>query len=294
VSPGHNDALLAGLILCAVAVLARGRPAVAVAICALAAAVKSPALIATAFVTWQWAYREHSWKRRVGVVVASFAITFAILEVLGRVTGVGWGWIRTTGTPGLVRSVLTPTTDLAVLAENVVRLFHFGPASAALLSTFRTLGYLAAAGLICWYLWRSRHRQVLLPLGLSLLVLVALGPVFQPWYLAWGLFCVAPVAAGRWRLLVICASTFATVALLPRFEPLVASTGLLGDVSGIAVALALAALAVPSVAERAAGLINRMLPTLAQLRLLPPPDEPAAVTPFETRPSASVAQRPRR
>ena len=292
VSPGHNDALLAGLILCAVAVLARGRPALAVVICALAAAVKSPALVATAFVTWQWAYREDSWRRRLGAVAASFAITFLILDVLGRVTGVGSGWIRTAGTPGLVRSVLTPTTDMAVLAGHVARVFHLTPTSTALLSTFRTLGYLAAAGLICWFLWRSRDREVLLPLGLSLLVLVALGPVFQPWYLAWGVFCLAPVAAGRWRLLLIAASTFGTVALLPRFEPLVGSTGLLGDVSGIAAALALAALAVPSVAERAAVRLNRMIPTLSQSRWMPPPDEPLAVTPFETSSSGPVGQPP--
>jgi hypothetical protein len=292
ISPGHNDALLAGLILCAVALLIRGRPAWAVAICALAAAVKAPALIATAFVTWQWAQREQSWRRRLGAIAASAAITFGVLEILGRVTGVGWGWVRTAGTPGLVRSVLTPTTDLAILAEDTIRLMHFTPASAALLSTSRVLGYLSAAVLIGWLIWRSRGLDVILPVGLSLLVVVALGPVFQPWYLAWGVFCLAPVAVGRWRLLLIAMSTFATIAVLPRFEPVFASTGLLGDVSGIATALLLAALAMPSVADRTAARINRMISTLSQSGWVAPPLPSAAPDLEAGRPTPAAHEPP--
>ena len=92
----------------------------------------------------------------------------------------------------------------------------------------RVVGYLVAGVTIGWLLWRSQRRGVALTLALSLLVVVALGPIFQPWYLVWGLFCLAPVATGRWQLLLIGVSTFATVATLPRFEPLIARAGLAG------------------------------------------------------------------
>jgi Glycosyltransferase family 87 len=264
-SPGHNDALMAGLILCALVLLGRGRPALAVTVCALAAAVKSPALIATAFVTWEWAGARDSWRARLRAVAASCAVTVVTFEVLGLLTRVGWGWIRTGGTPGLVRSVLTPTTDVAVLAGDLVRILQFGPSGSALLSASRLLGYLAAGAAIGWLLWHSRRLGMGLALAISLLVVVALGPIYQPWYLAWGLFCLAPVATGRWRLLLIATSTYATISLLPRFEPFVGSTGLAGDAFGIVVAIGLAALALPRVAGAVTSVAERLFPTTVPL-----------------------------
>jgi alpha-1,6-mannosyltransferase len=261
ISPGHNDALMAGLILAAMALSERGRPALAVGVCALAAAVKAPALIATAFVFWQWAGAQASWRARLRVTGITIAITLAVLETLALVTTVGWGWISTLGTPGLVHSLLTPTTDVALLGERFVHFIGFGPATSALLAATRVVGYLIAGVITVWLLRRSKAQGVLLALALSLLVFVALGPVFQPWYLAWGLFCLAPVATGQWQVLLIGVTTFATVASLPRFEPLIASTGWAGDLFGLAALLALAALASPRLTDR----VSR-LPFLSSLR----------------------------
>jgi hypothetical protein len=250
ISPGHNDALMAGLLLGGMALFERGRPALAVGVCALAVAVKAPALIAIAFVLWQWIGAQASWRARLRVIAATTAITLAVLEGLALITTVGWGWIRTLGTPGLVHSALTPTTDLALLGERFVHVIGFGPATAPLLDATRAVGYIIAGTITAWLLRRSTARGVLLPLALSLLVCVALGPIFQPWYLAWGLFCLAPVATGQWQVLLIGVTTFATVASLPRFEPLISSTGWVGDVFGLAALLALAALASPRLTDK--------------------------------------------
>jgi alpha-1,6-mannosyltransferase len=258
ISPGHNDALMAGLVLGAMALLFRGRPALAVGMCALAAAVKAPALIATAFVAWRWTSQQTSRPARIRTLAATGAITLAVLEAWGAVTSMGWGWVTTLGTPGVVRSVVTPTTDLALLGEGVVRIVRFGPSLATLLAASRAAGYLAAAVMIGWLLWRSEHRGTMRALALSLLIVVALGPVFQPWYLAWGLFCLAPIATGRWQALLIGVSSFAAVASLPRFEPLLASTGLAGDLSGLLALVGLASLASPRVAARLSVLAARM------------------------------------
>ena len=40
-------------------------------------------------------------------------------------------------------------------------------------------------------------------MGLTMLVIVALGPVVQPWYLSWGLVVLAPVATGKVRTLIV-------------------------------------------------------------------------------------------
>jgi hypothetical protein len=250
ISPGHNDAIMAGLLLAAMALLERGRPGLAVAVCALAVGVKAPALIGSAFVLWQWVGAQAGWRARFRVVAAAIAITLAVLEGLAVITTVGWGWVRTLGTPGLVHSVLTPTTDLALLGERFVHVIGFGPATTPLLAATRAVGYIAASAITVWLLRRSRGTGVLLPLALSLLVFVGLGPIFQPWYLAWGLFCLAPVATGQWQVLLIGVTTFATVASLPRFEPLISSTGWAGDMFGLAALLALAALASPRLTAR--------------------------------------------
>jgi alpha-1,6-mannosyltransferase len=221
-----------------------------VAVCALAAGIKSPALLATAFIAWEWASREATWRGRGRVLTAMAVITLGVLEALALVTGLGWGWVHTIGIAGVVQSVTTPTTDVALLAEKVVHVARFGPSVATLITLTRGLGYLVTAAICGWLLWRRERVGTLLALALSLLLLVALGPVYQPWYLAWGLFCLAPVAVGRWRLFFMAVSIYGTISVLPRFEPLVASTGVIGDVFGVAMAVALAALCLPRVEDR--------------------------------------------
>lgn len=235
ISPGHNDALMAGLILGGLALYYRGRPAWAVFACALAAAAKDPALVAVAFVAWGWAGPEASWTARLRSFAAASAITVGVLEATSLLTGVGWGWIPATRTPGLTHSVLTPSTDLAFVSEDVVRLLHFGPSTSLFIAAWSALGYLAAAGLLAGLIWRSRQLGMFLALGLALLALVALGPIFQPWYLVWGLFCLAPIATGRWQVFFVVLSTYGAISTLPRFEPLVSSLGIVGDGFGLAV-----------------------------------------------------------
>src|ERR1035441_460361 len=58
-------------------------------------------------------------------------------------------------------------------------------------------------------------------MGLTLLLVVALAPVVQPWYLTWGLVLLAPVAVGKTRTLVIGLSVVAAFIGLPGARLLV-------------------------------------------------------------------------
>jgi alpha-1,6-mannosyltransferase len=254
ISPGHNDALMVGLVVAALALAARSRRVLALAVCGLAAAVKSPALIVTAFIAWDWAGHENGWAGRIRVLSVAALVTLGMLEAMSLTTGLGWGWLHTIGTAGLVRSVLSPTTDVAFLSEQMVHLFRHGPATVTLIALARGAGYLLVAGLTAWLLWRRERVGALVALALSLFLLVALGPVYQPWYLVWGLFCLAPVAVGRWWILAVAASIFGTVTVLPRFEPLVASAGVAGDFFGLVAFGVLAVLC----SQRAEARINRL------------------------------------
>ena len=70
-------------------------------------------------------------------------------------------------------------------------------ATASVLSVTRLVGLLVFAVLALWLLWHSERRGWVHSLGVTLILLVELGPVVQPWYLAWGLVLLAASYAGR-------------------------------------------------------------------------------------------------
>ena len=82
-------------------------------------------------------------------------------------------------------------------------------------------------------------------MGLSMLVIVALGPVVQPWYLSWGLVVLAPVATGKVRTLIVGSSIAAAFIGLPAGKNLVSDL-FSADPLSVAVAL-LACLAILTV-----------------------------------------------
>jgi hypothetical protein len=74
----------------------------------------------------------------------------------------------------------------------------------------RAVGLVAAACVVCYLAATSDRRQLSRSVGYGLLAVAALGPVVYPWYLLWGLICLAPTAASRFeRRLVVTASGFA-------------------------------------------------------------------------------------
>ncbi len=58
IAAGHNDVLMAGLLLAGVTVAVQGRPLNGIALCALAATVKLPALAGAVFIAVAWAREE--------------------------------------------------------------------------------------------------------------------------------------------------------------------------------------------------------------------------------------------
>lgn len=71
----------------------------------------------------------------------------------------------------------------------------------------------AAAGLVL--LVRARQIGALRALGLTLLIVVALSPVVQPWYLLWALPVLAVVAGPRLALGLAATSALLCVLVLP-------------------------------------------------------------------------------
>ena len=108
-----------------------------------------------------------------------------------------------------------------------------------------------AAGAGVWFLARSERIGALRALGLTLTVLVILGPVIQPWYLSWGLVLLAPVATGKVRSLIVSLSVATAFLGLPGGRQLVNDL-LHSNPLAVAAALLvlLAILTVPLTSER--------------------------------------------
>jgi len=75
---------------------------------------------------------------------------------------------------------------------------------------------------VVWLLFNAERIGWLRALGYSLLALVVLGPVVQPWYLTWGLLLLAVGATGKLRAWVIALSVISPFVGLPGGRELLA------------------------------------------------------------------------
>jgi len=223
VGGAHNDALMLGLLMAGLAVAKRNRPVLGIVLCALAAAVKVPAALGVLYIGWDWMGMGLPVRARIRPVVTAGLIATAVMGALSTVTGLGWSWVLNLSTPGTVRSWVAPATGVGIFFTDLAHLVGIGVPLHTTLSMTRGLGVIVACGFGVWMLLRSDRIGALRAMGLTMLVIVALGPVVQPWYLSWGLVVLAPVATGRVRTLIVGSSIVAAFIGLPAGKQLLAA-----------------------------------------------------------------------
>ena len=194
----HNDAIMAGLLVMGIALAVRRHPVWALVACSCAAAIKAPAVLGIAYVAWTWRPPGTPLKGRVAPFAAASAIAAATLGLWTFLAGFGFGWVRNLLSNGTVRSWAAPATAIGLALSDAMHAIGLhGVNLASVLSVTRFLGFLTFALLALWLLWHSERRGWVRSLGVSLILLVELGPVVQPWYLAWGLVLLAASYRGR-------------------------------------------------------------------------------------------------
>jgi alpha-1,6-mannosyltransferase len=221
VGGAHNDALMLGLLVAGLAVARRGRPVAGIVLCALAASVKVPAAIGVLYIGWEWMGSGLPVRARIRPVLTASLIAAGVMGVLSVGTGLGWSWVLNLATPGTVRSWVAPATAAGIILTDVAHLVGIGVPLHSALSVTRVLGMAVALGVGVKLLLRSDRIGPLRAMGLTMLVIVALGPVVQPWYLSWGLVLLAPVATGRVRTLLVGSSIASAFIGLPGGRQLV-------------------------------------------------------------------------
>ena len=188
----HNDAVMIGLIVAAIALAVTKRPWWALGVAALAVTIKAPAALAVLAVAW-WGWKE-AWRPRAVAMVAAFTLTIGVLVVTGFGSGGGFTWLR--------------SASLGSVASSFSVLPPVGITSTAPVNAVQLVGILAAVVLVL-SVPRGRSWVGALAVGLAVMALCAANP--QPWYLLWALPIVACTIGNRGvqraAILILCAMT---------------------------------------------------------------------------------------
>ncbi|MFJ7066774.1 polyprenol phosphomannose-dependent alpha 1,6 mannosyltransferase MptB [Streptomyces sp. NPDC101115] len=203
----HNDGLMAGLLLAGVLLAVRhGRWAAGGAVIGLAMMIKSPAALGLLFVGIVVA-RRRGGAAGLAKGLLPGAVAVAVAAGASVAAGTGFGWLRTQSVAAGIHTALSVTSDLGLGLGLLV-----AEDPEPVKGVVQKLGLLAAGAAVATIAWRVGKGRLdpVLGLGLSLLALVALSPMVQPWYALWGTVAVA--AAGAWEgrggqlLAVLCAA----------------------------------------------------------------------------------------
>ena len=193
IAAGHNDALMAGLLVAGVYFAVERRPVLGIALCSAAVAIKLPAAVGVALVAACWFWATPSRRGRIRVVALSAVTAAAVLAIVSLAAGVGAHWVsgKLLSTPGRVHLAITPSTAAGYSIASLLR--SLGIASVgfhSLESAFSSVAVALTAGLGAVLCWRVRYERLALYLGILLIAAVLGGPAAWPWYLTWGV-CAA-------------------------------------------------------------------------------------------------------
>ena len=200
VAGAHNDALMVGLMIAGLALAVERQPLAGVVLIALAGAVKPIALVVLPFAGLLWAGVRATWPQRIWAWARCAAVVLIVFAALSLLVGVGLGWVTTLGTPGSVRTWLSPPTALGMLVGGLLEIVGLVGSTDGAVTLFRAIGMLAGATFGLYLVLRPEGRSPVRGAALGLLAIVVLGPVLQPWYLLWALPLLAATGLTGWQL----------------------------------------------------------------------------------------------
>ncbi|MDF2582726.1 MAG: rane protein [Mycobacterium sp.] len=219
----HNEMLMVGLMMAAIALTFGGRPIIGVGFIATAVAVKATAGIALPFMVWVWMRRLRDTRGYRPVpafafaTAASVAIFGAVFAVLSLLAGVGLGWL--TALAGSVKIInwLTLPTAAANLINAIGGLLM--PVNFyAVLEVTRIIGIaiIAISLPLLWWRFRRTDRDALTGITLALGVVVLFVPAALPWYYTWPLAVLSTLWQSRAAIALIAGfSTWIMVIFKP-------------------------------------------------------------------------------
>jgi alpha-1,6-mannosyltransferase len=219
----HNEMLMVGLMMAALALAFSGHHITGVSLIAVAVAVKATAGLALPFMVWVWTRtlrqrRGYSPVKAFAVATAASALIFvAVFAVLSALAGVGLGWLTAlAGSVKIINWLTVPTAAANLI--NALGGMLFPVNFYAVLDVTRIIGIAIIAISLPLLWWRFRHtdREALIGIAMVMVVVVLFVPAALPWYYTWPLAVVAALAQSRQAIAVIGGlSTWITVIWRP-------------------------------------------------------------------------------
>ncbi len=202
VSTAHNDTLMLAVMMGALLAAQRGWWRGAVALFALGATIKLPALAGTAVVLVAVAREQHG-ATRWRTVLETTTITAAVLAGVTWLAGWGWRWLSPAALriPTELRVLTTPSVDVAHLLVVALHALGIAAPSHAVVTVVLAVIELAAGLLALVVVARANRANQARALGVGLLVVALGSPTLWPWYLLWGITALAVTSAQRSRAL---------------------------------------------------------------------------------------------
>ncbi|HET6532204.1 MAG TPA: polyprenol phosphomannose-dependent alpha 1,6 mannosyltransferase MptB [Actinoplanes sp.] len=214
ISGAHNDAVMVGLLVAALAVATRPPTAATLAaagvLLGLAVGVKVTAVVVLPFVVLMAVPPRAPLRGllRPAAVVTGSAV--AALAAVSATTRLGFGWVTNLSDSGASVQWTSPPTAIGLTAGLVGRVFgaQWDPVPVT-----RVLGIAALVAVLAVLWWQARAADPLLYAGLALAATVALAPVFHPWYATWPLAVLAATLHRDTRWLVVPCAVAAALCL---------------------------------------------------------------------------------
>jgi hypothetical protein len=217
----HNDGIMAAFLVVGIALAVRRHPVWGLFFVACATAIKAPAALGLAFVAWNWVGPHASIRQRLKPIAIASVVAAATLGFWTWAAGFGFGWVDNLLSNGTVRSWAAPATGIGMALTNTLHAVGMHSIGlSGVLSVTRFIGLMVAIGFTLWLLWHSPTRGWVRSLALALVLFVELGPVVQPWYLAWGLILLAASYEGREHFWLLALSITGPFIGLPGGRPL--------------------------------------------------------------------------
>jgi len=227
VSGAHLDALMIALLLGALLAASQRRWTIAIVLACLAAGVKPIALVALPafFAVHAIGQRSHiAWRVLIrDVITATITLVASVFVVTD-----GMGWIGNVSETTHEHTFWAPANLLSDMISPVLSSASYDDLAVG----GRVAALLAAVTAVIYLLLTVLTRPIERTTGYLLLAVGLLSPVLYPWYLLWGVLCLAPAVTRTRRDWVVALSAAAALLTPPGFS---LRTGRLATTAGLVV-----------------------------------------------------------
>jgi len=179
----HNDALMIGLALAGLYYCATRRVILGIVLVTLSISVKPITIVFLPFIGLLWAGKNASWPRKFVFWGLTAGISLALLYLMSRVNGFGFGWINGLSAPGSIWIWYAPVGLMGLIVASISN--AFGLDGWGLAKWAFDAGKLIAVGIVAWQIFRGDYDRLMRRLTLAFAAVVLLSPMIQSWYIVW-------------------------------------------------------------------------------------------------------------